>query len=224
MAGRSVMAYQRDIVPRQWGKRFAMLTLVGLIMAAVISLAAWLIQKQNTSHTPATPTQRTDAATTDRGSDLTSHAPLFWGVRLDSPAVVLIDATQASEAWLSDAVQQVRQVHDVLQESNVPVTFVFFTGTQIDMPRFASDAPLPTALDAITANGSLLPADALSRLSSLHPTRVVLVSSQQLTASQVQAIDKVLDESVRLDVIWVGKLPEGLDAVVTFHNGACITR
>jgi hypothetical protein len=25
-------------------------------------------------------------------------------------------------------------------------------------------------------------------------------------------------------VIWVGKLPEGLDAVVTFHNGACITR
>lgn len=224
MAGRSVMAYQRDIPPSRIVKHLGMLLFVGLIMAVVAGGAAYVIREHDTTLSPADPVQRTDAQATGNGSDLASHAPMFWGVTLDSPTVVLIDATQDSESWLTQAKQEVRQVHDVLQETKVPVTFMFFNASSIAIPRFESCEPLPDAFDAITSEGNLLPADALSRLGALDPVRIVLVSSQALSGNQVQAIDRVLDARVRLDVIWLSRLPDGLDAVVEQRKGVSVSR
>lgn len=220
-AGRSVMAYQRDIPPSQLGRRLGLLALVALIMAGVVGGTTYLIHKQNIMSPPASQVQRTDNTTSQQGgSDLLSHAPVFWGIPLDSPAVVLIDATAASEKWLGDIKLEIVKNHDVLQESNVPVTFVFFNGNQIAMPRFESTQPLDEKrLNAITAGGTLLPSDAISRLGRTQIQRLILVSSQALTVSQVQAIDKVLHADTRLDVIWFGEVPVGLNTIVSQHDG-----
>lgn len=223
-AGRSVMAYQRDIVPKQTGKRMWQITLVMLIMATIIGAAVWLVTKHDLNHTPADIVKRTDNITATSGTDLTSHAPLFWGITLDSPTVVLIDATAASEHWLDDAKLEIRKIHDVLQETKIPVTFVFFVGTQIDMPRFESSEQSGDRLDAIKPAGNLLPADAISRLSNTQMSRLVLVSSQGLSINQIQAIDKVLPPEVRLDAIWHGSLPKEMDEMVKRRHGQTIDK
>tara|TARA_Y100001933_G_C19014633_1_gene570813 strand:- start:13901 stop:14809 length:909 start_codon:yes stop_codon:yes gene_type:complete len=223
-AGRSVMAYQRDIPPRQIGKRIFQITVVFLVMTCIIIGSVWLVTKRDIKQPPADHIKRTDRSTITTGGDLASHAPLFWGVRLDSPAVILIDATGTSESWLEDAKQEIRKIRDVLQESKVPVTFVFFDGKQIDMPRFESSQPLGEKFDAIKASGALLPADAMSRLSHMHMQRLVLVGSQALTDAQVQAIDKVLTPELRLDVIWQGDLPKGIDEIVARRKGVFVQR
>ncbi|MBL4700623.1 MAG: hypothetical protein JKX85_05120 [Phycisphaeraceae bacterium] len=224
MAGRSVMAYQRDIPPRQFGKRIAEILLVALIMVTVAGASVYWVTKQK--HLPAPANRASESALNhkDLGVDLVSHAALFWGVSLDTPCVVLIDATVASSHWLTDVKEQVTQVHGVLQESDVPVTFAFWNGQAIAIKQYVSNEPLPAVFEQMSPKGQLVPADALGRLSALQMQRVVLVSSQPLTASQVQAMDKVLDANVRLDVIWVGTLPEGLEAVVAQRQGVCVTR
>ena len=224
MAGRSVMAYQRDIPPSQFGKRIAQILFVALIMVAVAGASVYWVTTQNHLPAPADYASQTNLNHNGLAVDMTSYAALFWGVQLDTPCVVLIDATVASSDWLTDVKEQVTQVHGVLQESNVPVTFAFWNGQAISIKQYASNAPLPAVFKQIAPKGQLLPADALGRLSGLQMSRVVLVSSQPLTVSQVQAMDKVLDANVQLDVIWVGALPKGLEAVVAKRQGVCVTR
>lgn len=225
MAGRSVMAYQRDILPRQTGKRLLQITAVLLIMMTISAAAFLLVTEHDLKQVPTDPINRTDHSTMTNGGDLASHAPLFFGIALDSPAVVLIDATVSSAAWLDDAKSEIRKIVDVLKETHTPVTFIFFTGNQIAMPRFESSMPIDDQrLDAITAAGTLLPADAISRLSNTQMSRLVLVSSQDLSDMQVNAIDKVLADTVRLDVIWQGKMPVAINALVEKRQGQAVER
>ena len=58
----------------------------------------------------------------------------------------------------------------------------------------------------------------------MHMQRLVLVGSQALTDAQVQAIDKVLTPELRLDVIWQGDLPKGIDEIVARRKGVFVQR
>lgn len=219
MAGRSVVAYQRDIKPRQLGKRLAVLTVVVGCMAGGIGGASMLVMQRDASVKPIDAQRQNAIESNTQGNDLASHAPEFWGVALDSPCIVLIDATLASESWLEEAKKQVKKVHGILQESNVAVTFAFFDGMSIQMQQFDSGQPLPAAFDQIKPQGSLLVSDALSRLGSLNFSRLVLVSSQSLTGDQVHAMGIILPKEVRLDLVWLDELPDGLAELVTSTHG-----
>ncbi len=220
MAGRSVMAYQRDLPPKQTGMRLWRIFIVTMLMGIIVGFAAWLVDQQKHLPPPAENVQRTDNATATTGTDLTSHTPEFFSIKLDSPTVILIDATASTGDWLDDIKAEIRKLHEVLQESVTPVTFVFFNGRQIDMPRIESTLPLDEkVLDAIEPAGQLLPSDAISRLGHDHLSRMVLLSAQALTESHVQAINKVLNSDTRFDAVWRGHDPQGLALVIEQHGG-----
>jgi DNA-directed RNA polymerase subunit RPC12/RpoP len=224
MAGRSVMAYQRDIPPRQTGIRLWRVFVVAMLMGVIVGFAAWLVDQQKNLPAPADQVQRTDTDTATTGTDLSSHAPEFFSIKLDSPAVILIDATLASTDWLDDIKAEIRKLHDVLQETSTPVTFVFFNGTQIDMPRLESSVALDeSVLETIEPAGALLPSDAISRLGHDHLSRLVLLSAQPLTANQVQAVGKVLGSEMRFDAVWQGSDPQGMALIVEQHAGKYVT-
>lgn len=220
MAGRSVMAYQRDLPPTQTGMRLWRIFIVTMLMGIIVGFAAWLVDQQKHLPPPADKVQRTDTDTATTGTDLTSHAPEFFSIKLDSPTVILIDATASTGDWLNDIKAEIHKLHEVLQESGTPVTFVFFNGTQIDMPRIESTQPLDEkVLDGIEPAGQLLPSDAISRLGHDHLPRMVLLSAQALTANQVQAINKVLNSDTQFDAVWHGHDPQGLALVIEQHGG-----